>query len=85
MARSYWSGVCCSTERNKAAILSWFSPLCDKMTPESCDVLCDEVTDATKKLRATMIDANGRRLTATRTFGKQFSIKLSPAKQKAVA
>ena len=79
-AKSYWSGMCCSTERDKAAILSWFSPLCDDMMPEDCEVLCDEVTDATKKMRATMIAKDGRKLIASRTFGKRFSIKLTPAR-----
>ena len=77
-SKSYWCGICCSNERDKAAILSWFSPLCDNMVPEDCEVLCNEVTEVTKKMRATMIDKDGRKLIALRTFGKQFSIKLTP-------
>ena len=81
MNKAYWGGMCCTTERDKAAILSWFSPLCDDMKPESCEVLSDEVTDATKKIRATMIDDRGRRFIATRTFGKRYSIKLIPERR----
>jgi hypothetical protein len=72
--------MCCTTERDKAAVLSWFSPLCDGMTPESCDILSDDATDKTKKLRATMVDKQGRKFLATRTFGKQFSMTLRPHK-----
>jgi hypothetical protein len=77
---SSWGGMCCITERDKAACLSWFSPMCDDMTPEKCDILSDDRTDATKKLRAVMIDKSGRKFIATRTFGKRYSIKLSPLK-----
>ena len=54
--------------------------MCDDMTPEKCEVLTDNATDATKKLRAVMIDNRGCKFVATRTFGKRFSIKLSPLK-----
>ena len=81
--KSSWGGVCCTTERDKAACRSWFSPMCDDMTPEKCEVLTDNTTDATKKLRAAMIDQRGRKLVATRTFGKRFSIKLTPVKEHA--
>lgn len=80
MAKSYWQGMCCSTPRDKGAIKSWFSPLCDDMEPESCDVLCDIETDRSKKVRATMIGKDGKCVLATRTFGrKTFSIHLKPA------
>lgn len=74
--KSYWQSVCCRTERDKIAVLSWFSPVCDNMKPESCEVLCDKITDSEKKIRATMIDVDGRKVLAKRTFGKTFSIKL---------
>lgn len=77
---SSWGGVCWSTERDKAACLSWFSPLCDGMTPESAEILTDDMTDATKKIRAVMVDDRGRKFVATRTFGKRYSIKLVPVK-----
>jgi hypothetical protein len=54
--------------------------MCDDMIPEKCEVLTDNATGATKKLRAVMIDKHGRKLVATRTFGRRFSIKLAPAK-----
>ena len=57
--------------------------MCDDMTPEKYEALSDNATDATKKLRAVMIDKRGRKFVATRTFGKRFSIKLVPAKAKA--
>lgn len=81
MAKAYWQGMCCSTPRDKEAIKSWFSPLCDEMEPESCDVLTDEQTDKSKKVRAIMVHPNGRRMLATRTLGgKTFSIRLKPAR-----
>lgn len=81
--KASWGGICCTTERDKAACCSWFSPMCDNMTPEKCEVLTDTATDATKKLRAVMIDKRGRKFVATRTFGKRFSIKLTPVKERA--
>lgn len=85
MPRSYWGGVCCTTEGDKAAVIKWFAPVCDDMTPEKAEVLSDEATDATKKIRAVMVDGQGRRFTATRTFGKRFSIRLRPEKNSAQA
>ena len=79
-SKSSWGGVCCTTEQDKAACRSWFSPMCDDMEPEKCEALTDNATDATKKLRAVMVDKRGRKFIATRTFGKQFSIKLAPVK-----
>lgn len=79
--KSSWSGVCCSTEREKAACLSWFHPVCDEMAPLKCEVLSDSATDATKKLRAIMKDKRGRKFLVTRTFGRRFSIKLKPLRE----
>lgn len=31
MSKSYWGGVCCETAKDKAAVLSWLSPVCDEM------------------------------------------------------
>lgn len=50
------------------------------MEPEKADALCDIETDRTKKIRVQLRDKNGRRLEATRTFGKTYSIKLKPLK-----
>lgn len=82
MAKSEWQSMCCSTERDKAAIKSWFSPVCDEMEPISCDVLCDIETDRSKKVRATMVGKDDKRFLATRTLGgKTFSIRLKPTAQ----
>lgn len=79
MAKSEWQSMCCTTERDKGAIKSWFAPLCDDMDPASCDLLCDIETDRSKKVRAIMVEKDGKRLLATRTIGKRFSIHLQPA------
>jgi hypothetical protein len=84
MAKSYWQGMCCTTERDKSAIKSWFTPFCDDMEPASCDVLCDIDTDRSKKVRAIMVGKNGKRVLATRTLGrKTFSIHLKPEQRAA--
>lgn len=79
MAKSEWQSMCCTTERDKGAIKSWFAPVCDDMEPASCDVLCDIATDRSKKVRAIMVGKNGKRVLATRTMGQRFSINLKPA------
>lgn len=80
MPKSEWQGMCCTTERDKSVVKSWFTPLCDEMEPISCDVLCDLVTDRSKKVRSVMVEKNGKRVLATRTLGgKTFSIHLKPA------
>lgn len=80
-AKSYWGGVCCSTERDKDAIKSWFAPLCDDMEPIKCDTLADIETDRTKKVRAIMAKADGKRVVVTRTFGaKSHSIHIKPVR-----
>lgn len=77
MSKSYWMGVACRTQGQKDAIKRWFSPLCDDMTPESAEILIDKVTDREKKIRAVMVDKDGKRRTATRTKGgKTFSVTL---------
>lgn len=78
-AKSEWQSMCCATERDKAAIKSWFGLFADNMEPVSCDVLCDIETDRSKKVRAIMVGKDGKRVLATRTLGdKQFSIHLKP-------
>ena len=75
--KSYWSGVACSTERDKIAIRSWFQPLCNDMTPEKAEILCDIETDRERKLRAVMVQKNGTRCLAERTVGvRTFSIRI---------
>lgn len=82
MRKSEWTKMACRTDRDKAAILSWFAPLCDDMVPEEAHVLCDIETDREKKLKVLMVDANGKRRWAIRTRGqKTFSITLKPVRQ----
>ena len=70
----YWQAMCCDTVREET-IKRIFSPLCDDMEPESCDVLCDTKTDREKKVRAIMVNKDGERKLATRALGgKQFSM-----------
>ena len=80
MPKSYWSGVSIHGERSQAAVKSWFSPLCDDMTVEKAEILCDIETDREKKIRAVMVDPSGKRHIATRTKGgRTYSISLKAA------
>lgn len=80
MAKSYWSTVSSDGEQAQRAIKSWLSPLCDDMTVEKAELLCDVETDREKKIRAFVTDKNGKRFVAERTRGgRQFSISLKPA------
>lgn len=79
MPKSYWMGVSLDGEKAKAAVKSWFSPLCDDMTPEKAEILCDTKTDKEKKIRAVMVDKDGNRRTAIRTMGRKFTIILKAA------
>jgi hypothetical protein len=80
MKKSYWMNVTTHTERQRAAILSWFGGVCEGMTVESAKVLCDTATDREKKLKAVVVDKDGKRHVASRTVGgKTYSITLSPA------
>lgn len=76
--KSYWSSVCCNSDRDRQAVLSWFSPLCDGMTPIKAEILCDIETDREKKIRALMRDDQGRERWAVRTKGaRTYSISLA--------
>lgn len=79
VGKSYWMVVHTGTDSAKANVRSWFSPLCDKMTVESAEILCDVETDREKKIRAVMVDAAGKRHIATRTKGRTYSISLKAA------
>ncbi len=76
--KSYWQKMSCEGRRAQDAALSWFSPLSDGMTVVSADILCDIETDKEKKIRAVMVDADGKKLSFTRTLGKRFSISRRP-------
>jgi hypothetical protein len=80
MAKSYWQDVLVRTDRDKAVIKSWFGALCDDdMVPYEAAILCDIQTDAEKKIRAFMTDAQGRKFKFERTKGgKTFSISRKP-------
>jgi hypothetical protein len=74
--KSYWMPVNVRTVSAKRAVLSWFDGLCRDMTVESAEVLCDKQTDREKKLKAVVVDAQGNRRLATRTFGKTYTMSL---------
>jgi hypothetical protein len=74
--KSYWMGVTIHTVNKRQAVLSWFGDLCRDMTVESAEVLCDKQTDREKKLKAVVVDAQGNRRLATRTFGKTYTMSL---------
>lgn len=80
LAKSEWTGVSVLTDRDKAAVKSWFGFLVKDMTPEKAEILCDIETDREKKIRAVMVDDKGKRFIATRTMGrKTYSVSLRPA------
>lgn len=75
--KSYWQKMFVGTDAAKDACLSWFSPVCDGMTVESAEVLCDIETDREKKVKAIVRDQDGTRRLATRSLGgKNFTISL---------
>lgn len=80
--KTYWMGVSTETDRDMAAVRGWFSPLCDSMTVESAEILCDIETDREKRIRAIMVDAEGKRRVATRTIGQKYSISLKAAQER---
>lgn len=79
MSKSTWMPVSVDGEHSQAAVKSWFSPLCDAMTVESAEILCDNETDREKKIRALMVDKDGKRRWAIRTTGRNYSITLKVA------
>jgi hypothetical protein len=79
MSKSYWVVVTTRTDRQQQAMLSWFNGMCDGMKIESAEVLCDKETDREKKIKAVVVDTDGRRHVATRTLGgKTYTVSLSP-------
>lgn len=79
MSKSTWMGVSVSDECSQRAVLSWFSPLCEGMTVEKAEVLCDNETDREKKIRVFVVDKDGKRHIAVRTNGRNYSISLKAA------
>ena len=77
MKKSYWMTVTTHTDRQKEAVLSWFSGVCTGMTVESAKILCDIETDREKKIKAIVRDTDGQRYTATRTTGKNYTVTLA--------
>jgi hypothetical protein len=67
--KTYWSAVSLRSDRDKAAVSSWFRPLSDGMTPYKAEVLCDIETEQEKKLRVFMRDAAGKEFRLERTYG----------------
>jgi hypothetical protein len=62
--------VSCDSDRDRNAIKSWFSPLCDEMSVVSAEILCDRETDEEKKFRAIMLDTDGKERVAIRARTK---------------
>lgn len=78
-SKSYWQSVSLSSERSREAACSWFKPLSDGMTPYEAEVLCDIETDAEKKLRVLMRDAEGKQFKFERTMGgKRYTMTRKP-------
>lgn len=79
MSKSYWQTMSVRTDADRRAVKAWFAPVCNDMTPESAEVLCDKATDREKKARAVMVDADGVKHIATRSLGKTFYIDIKRA------
>jgi hypothetical protein len=79
MSKSTWIGVSVDGERRQRAVLSWFAPLCEGMTVEKAEILCDNETDREKKIRAFVVDKAGKRHVAVRTTVRNYSISLKAA------
>ena len=79
-AKSYWQAVYVDSDDAKAVCKSWFAPMCEGMTPYKAEILCDIETDREKKLRAFMIDDEGKhhKFERTKVGGKTFSISSKP-------
>lgn len=71
ISKSEWVSVSCNSDRDRVAIRSWFSPLCDDMTPKKAEILVDCETDSEKKLRTLMVDASGKERWAIRSKNKR--------------
>lgn len=76
--RSYWQSVYIGDDRSCEAVRSWFAPLCDGMTVQKAEILCDIETDKEKKIRADVLDAEGKRWRVERTRGRNFTISMKP-------
>lgn len=75
MPKSYWQSGYVGDDRAKDNVRSWFSPMCDGMTPYKAEILCDTEIDREKKVRAFMTDSGGACYQFVRTLGgKKFSI-----------
>jgi hypothetical protein len=73
--KSYWQTAYIGNASAKAAVKSWFGPLCEGMIPYKAEILCDVETDREKKVRAFMADADGKCFQFERTLGrKTFSV-----------
>jgi hypothetical protein len=73
--KTYWLSAYIGSDKAKENIKTWFTPLCDGMTPYKAEILCDIETDREKKIRAFMIGADNRYYKFERTLGsKTFSI-----------
>jgi hypothetical protein len=81
MRRSEWLPVGISTDKEKDAAKSWFSPFCDDMEPLEAAILLDIETDRDKKFRVKMRCPDGKIVTAIRATlaGGRVSITLKPA------
>lgn len=77
-----WVKMGLSTERAKENCKSWFAPLCDDMTPVSAEILVDQRTDQTKKLKVVMRRSDGTERTVIRSWlaNNRFSITFKPEK-----
>ena len=77
--KSYWSGVCCSTDRDKMALRSWFNGLIDDCDILKADSLADSETDQDKKLRLHVRFPSGIEKIVERSFGaREFRISFKP-------
>jgi hypothetical protein len=70
-SRSYWQAVSLHSSASKDALRSWFASLADDMEPYKAEILCDIATDREKKLRAFMVNREGKHFELTRSRGSR--------------
>lgn len=72
---SYWQEAYIGSDSAKKAVLSWFGPMSEGLTPYKAEILCDVKTDREKKIRAFMTGADNKKYQLERTLGgKTFTV-----------
>lgn len=74
-AKSYWSPVACSTDRDRENIRSWFQGMADGWTgPTKASLLARVADDREIKIAAIFTKPDGTPKELVRTVGSRFTI-----------